>query len=111
MKWIHIRDNIYKCPKCGAKFSINLQKPWKCCPICEQKISGISTHLQTNEEVIRNMSTEELADYLFDRGNCQEYCYGICAYQDECEGLHVHDNNFCKKQIVKWLKSPINLTH
>lgn len=65
----------------------------------------------TNEEVIRNMSTEELADYLFDRGNCQEYCYGICAYQDECEGLHVHDDNFCKKQIVKWLKSPILLAN
>ena len=64
---------------------------------------------ETNEEVIRNMSTEELADYLFERGNCQEYCYGICAYQDECEGDQ--DENFCKKQIVKWLKSPVHLTH
>ena len=109
MKWIHIVDNKYKCPKCGMKFSINMQKPWKCCPVCGQKISGISTHSETNEEVIRNMSTEELADYLFERGNFQEYCYGICACQNECEGAP--DEDFCKKQNVKWLESPVLLTH
>lgn len=63
----------------------------------------------TNEEAIRNMSTEELADYLFERGNFQEYCYGICACQNECEGAP--DEDFCKKQIVKWLESPVLLTH
>lgn len=57
----------------------------------------------TNERYIKTMSTEELAEYLFDRGNCSEYCYGICAYQDECEGVHAQE--FCIEQIVKWLES------
>ena len=56
----------------------------------------------TNERKIKNMSTEELAEYLFDRGNDCEYCYGICAYQDECDGPHAQE--FCIEQIVKWLE-------
>ena len=40
----------------------------------------------TNRQRIEAMTDEELAEYLFDRGNGSEYCYGICAYQDECDG-------------------------
>lgn len=40
MKWIHIKDSIYKCPACGTRFTIG--KEWKCCPVCEQKLSGVS---------------------------------------------------------------------
>lgn len=57
----------------------------------------------TNADRIRAMSDEELAEYLFNRGNCSEYCYGICAYQDECDGSD-HAQEFCIGQIVKWLK-------
>ena len=57
----------------------------------------------TNEKRIKAMSTEELAAYLFDRGNCSEYCYGICAYQDECDG-EAHTQEFCIEQICKWLE-------
>ena len=57
----------------------------------------------TNERRIKAMSTEELAEYLFDRGNCSEYCYGICAYQDECDG-EAHAQEFCIEQICKWLE-------
>lgn len=49
------------------------------------------------------MSNDELADYLFERGNNCEYCYGICAYQDECDGDD-HAQEFCHEQIVKWLE-------
>lgn len=56
----------------------------------------------TNEEVIKSMTTEELAEYLFERGNCQEYCDGICAYQDECD--EEHSEEFCLQQICKWLR-------
>ena len=56
----------------------------------------------TNKERIQQMTDEELAEYLFDRGNGCEYCYGICAYQDECDG-HDHAQEFCISEIVKWL--------
>lgn len=56
----------------------------------------------TNRQRIQQMSDEELAEYLFDRGNGCEYCYGICAYQYDCDG-HDHAQEFCIEQIVKWL--------
>ena len=60
----------------------------------------------TNERRIKQLDTEEFAEYLFDRGNCTEYCYGICAYQDECDG-HDHAQEFCIEQICKWLESEV----
>ena len=57
----------------------------------------------TNADRIRAMTDEELAEYLFYRGNGCEYCYGICAYQDECEDDHAQE--FCIEQIVKWLNA------
>lgn len=57
----------------------------------------------TNKQAIQMYSTEELAKYLFSRGNCEEYCYGICAYQDECDGYVARE--FCIEQICKWLES------
>ena len=59
--------------------------------------------VMTNKEVINNMSTEELAKYLFSRGNYQEYCYGICAFQDDCD--YYQEDDFCITQISKWLES------
>lgn len=55
----------------------------------------------TNGDKVRSMTDEELAKFLFERGNCSEYCYGICAYQDECH--KVQDEAFCIIQIVQWL--------
>ena len=56
----------------------------------------------TKADRIRAMSDEELAEYLFDRGNGSEYCYGICAYQDKCKEAHAQE--FCIEQIINWLK-------
>lgn len=56
----------------------------------------------TNADKLRAMTDEQLAKYLFDRGNGSEYCYGICAHQDECAGSFREE--FCIEQIVKWLK-------
>ena len=63
-----------------------------------------------NADRIRTMTDEELAEYLFYRGNGCEYCYGICAYQDECDG-HDHAQEFCMEQIVKWLKQEVDNEH
>ena len=57
----------------------------------------------TNRDKMQAMTDEQLAEFLFDRGNGGEYCYGICAYQDECEGAHAQE--FCIEQIIKWLNS------
>lgn len=56
----------------------------------------------TNGDRIRAMTDEELAKYLFERGNCTEYCYGICAYQNECNKFN--DEEVCIKHIVEWLR-------
>lgn len=56
----------------------------------------------TNRQRIEAMTDEELAEYLFDRGNGSEYCYGICVYQDECDG-HGRAQEFCIAQIMRWL--------
>lgn len=56
----------------------------------------------TNRQKLEAMTDEEFAEYLFERGNGSEYCYGICAYQDECD-CRSHAQEFCIEQIVKWL--------
>ena len=52
------------------------------------------------------MSDEELAEYIFDLGNGSEYCYGQCAYQDDCttKGL---DYDTCIKGVTAWLRQPV----
>ena len=60
----------------------------------------------TNEQTIKAMTTRELAEYLFERGNCQEYCYGICAYQNDCEGQD--SEKVCIDGICKWLSEKNN---
>ena len=69
----------------------------------QQARKGKKVKVMTNKEVINSMSTEELAKYLFNRGNCQEYCCGICAFQDDCDSWQ--ENDFCIAQICKWLES------
>ena len=69
-------------------------------PYCPQ-----ATPPKTNADRIRSMTDEELAEYLFARGNEEEYCYGICAYQDECDTIQ--SRKFCLQQIVKWLKEEV----
>lgn len=61
----------------------------------------------TNRQQIESMTDTELAQFLFDRGNGSEYCYGICAYQDECN-IRSHAQEFCIEQIVKWLNQESN---
>lgn len=70
------------------------------CPVCGSP-STIGKPV-TNADRIRAMSIEKLAGYLFWRGNGGEYCYGICAYQDECK--EYHSDEFCIEQIAKWLR-------
>ena len=59
----------------------------------------------TNADSIRAMSDEELAEYLFKRGNYQEYCYGICDVQDECDDWPSDED--CIRHIVKWLQKEV----
>jgi hypothetical protein len=59
----------------------------------------------TNADRIRGMMDEELAKYIFRLGNGSEYCYGHCAFQDNCiiRGL---DNDTCIKGVIEWLRAP-----
>ena len=72
---------------------------------CPVETPKDSRNIVTNADRIRSMSDEELAEYIFDLGNCSEYCYGHCAYQDDCatKGL---DHDTCIKGVIDWLNSP-----
>ena len=83
------------------------------CPMCEDCPDGCpvetpkdSRNIVTNADRIRSMSDKELAEYIFDLGNGSEYCYGHCAYQDDCatKGL---DHDTCIKGVIDWLKQPV----
>lgn len=52
----------------------------------------------TNEEKIKNMSTEELARFLWGNGiDCNCCIFQFCS--DECR------HNSCVKEIAEWLKA------
>ena len=83
------------------------------CPMCEDCPDGCpvetpkdSRNIVTNADRIRSMSDKEFAEYIFYLGNGSEYCYGHCAYQDDCatKGL---DHDTCIKGVIDWLKQPL----
>ena len=60
---------------------------------------------KTNADRIRSMTDEELAEYLFERGNGDEYCYGICVHQDDVNAcVKTLKQNGCIQSVVAWLK-------
>ena len=65
-----------------------------------------TTKMVSNADRIRSTSDKELAEYIFALGNGSEYCYGHCAYQDDCatKGL---DYDTCIKGVIDWLKQPV----
>ena len=51
------------------------------------------------------MTDEELAEYLFERGNEDEYCYGICVHKDDVYAcVKAKKEDGCIQSIVAWLK-------
>lgn len=59
----------------------------------------------TNADLIRAMTDEELAEYLFDRGNADEYCYGICIHQDDTYAcVNAMKQSKCIQGVIAWLK-------
>lgn len=59
----------------------------------------------TNADRVRAMTDEELAEYLFERGNGDEYCYGICVHQDDVNAcVKALKQDGCIQGVVAWLK-------
>lgn len=119
------------CPFCGGKARWRYRKPigWVMCKKCGASSAALSDNYEeadcqqeaiaawnsrtgkdikvdTNADRIRSMTDEELAEYIFDLGNGSEYCYGQCAYQDDCvtKGL---DHDTCIKGVTTWLRQPV----
>jgi hypothetical protein len=91
---------IEKCKTCTHGY------PSISCTNCGTGLRNYDSYKQpTNADRIRAMSDEELAEYIFDLGNGSEYCYGHCAFQDNCiiRGL---DNGTCIKGVIDWLRAP-----
>ena len=62
----------------------------------------------TNAERMRSMTEEEQAEYHVERGNEDEYCYGICVHQDDVNAcVKALKQNGCIRSIVAWLKQEI----
>jgi hypothetical protein len=100
-----IAHYVRKCHHCGATFARSFPS-MKEADAAWNRRAGNDTNVPTNADRIRSMSDEELAEYIFDLGNGSEYCYGHCAYQDDCatKGL---DHDTCIKGVIDWLKQPV----
>ena len=104
-------DEIYNteyCETCIHASSFPNGMPCSACiDVRPMEVSGrrFVARKPTRAQHIREMSTRQLAQLLFDRGNCTEYCYGICSYQDDCDQWHPEE--FCINHIVEWLDSPM----
>jgi len=87
------------CPICNGKGEINNEFT-KYMESCGQ---WRENEVQTNEEWIKSMTTEELAEWLRDAG---EIC-SICEYWDDtnCSKICPYGTDR-KKAWEKWLKQP-----
>jgi hypothetical protein len=94
------------CQDCGAR-TVDYKHAEEAIAAWNRRADHIrdATKKVSNADRIRSMSDEELAEYIFDLGNGSEYCYGHCAYQDDCatKGL---DHDTCIKGVIDWLKQP-----
>lgn len=72
---------------CNCQHNSNSRDNEPCCK-CDSK--------QTNADRIRNMSDEELAEWISTKDTC-----GQCAYELECVCMKVP----CTNGILKWLQS------
>jgi hypothetical protein len=72
---------------CNCKHNHNSNSDEPCCR-CDSR--------QTNADRIRNMSDEELAEWISTKDTC-----GQCAYELECVCMKVP----CTNGILKWLQS------
>ena len=82
---------------CGRKLSI--KEVMDCIFNLDFKLT------MTNADRIRAMTDEELAEYLFERGNGDKYCYGICVHQDDVNAcVKALKQDKCIQSIVAWLK-------
>ena len=71
----------------------------------EVNCTGYVKKPKTNADRIRSMTDEELAEYLFERGNGDEYCYGICVHQDDVNAcVKALKQDGCIQSVVAWLK-------
>lgn len=97
----------FKCVVCKHHYTPSDSPP---CDNCEYIGDGRYSAYSpcTNADRIRAMTDEELAKYLFERGNEDEYCYGICVHQDDvnaCAKARKQDG--CIQSVVAWLKQEI----
>ena len=62
----------------------------------------------TNYEKIKNMSVEDMAEYILYLGNGTEYCYGHCIHQnDKSCSCFFADEKYCIHGVTKWLESEV----
>ncbi len=61
---------------------------------------GKDTNVRSNADRIRNMTDEELAEFLEDvlNGRCRKFC---------CRNIKFCQNYDCEKGILQWLKSEV----
>ena len=85
--------------KCTAEKCDYFNEHGECSSAC---INNGYKKVLTNYDRIKNMTVEELAQYIFDLGNGSEYCYGHCAFQDDDPCPR---GRGCMVGVIKWLES------
>ena len=75
---------------CNCQHNSNSRDNEPCCR-CDSR--------QTNADMIRNMSDEELAELLFNKSRCDN-CFAYCNDKDNCPSL-----SSCYSRHLDWLQS------
>ena len=88
-KLAELRGGIDDVRTCNCKHNSNSRDNEPCCR-CDSR--------QTNADRIRNMSDEELAEWINTKSTCEQ-----CAY--EPENLCIKPRTTCTNGILKWLQS------
>jgi hypothetical protein len=68
---------------------------------CDKVLIKLKPKPKTNADRIRNMSDEELAEFLLEVNSTIQHCMIMdCKYEDEREGL-------CKNCFLEWLQAEV----
>lgn len=103
MEWLQ-KDSVFTCPKCGYSFEHEGYTAFfNFCPCCGIVMNERTVKPKTNADVIREMTTDQLADFI-SRCEINEIDYAH-TYCDLCD----FDND-CMKCLKIWLDTPADKT-
>lgn len=100
---VNVYDTARNCQKCAAEHE---QLAEWLSELKRRRDAEISAHPKTNADCIRQMTDEELVEFLMNAdANICDFC--DMKYPENCLS-HSCEGEDCKTEILKWLKQEVN---